>query len=182
VPLHGYLILVSGWILWLVPFIRLKRSGQEPVERDRRARWGISLQAVAYALLWMNPWVTRDPGALRFSFAAVFFALGGLLSWTSVGSLGKQWRIEAGLNDDHELVRKGAYKIVRHPIYASMFAMFLGTACVVALVRFFFIALVFFVAGVEIRIRIEDRLLADRFGRDFEDYRSHVSAWLPGIR
>ena len=149
---------------------------------DRRARWGIILQAVAYALQWMNPWVTRDPGPFRFALAAVFFIIGSLLSWTSVQTLGKQWRIEAGLNADHELVRAGAYRTVRHPIYASMLAMFLATASVVSRWPLFVIGLILFVIGLEIRVRIEDRLLAARFSSEFEDYRSAVAAYLPGIR
>jgi protein-S-isoprenylcysteine O-methyltransferase Ste14 len=37
-----------------------------------------------------------------------------------VSHLGKEWRIQAGLYADHELVRTGPYRFVRHPIYASM--------------------------------------------------------------
>src|SRR5947207_3171062 len=49
------------------------------------------------------------------------------LSWTSARALGRQWRIDAGLNPDHQLVRSGGYGVVRHPIYTSMFCMLLGT-------------------------------------------------------
>jgi protein-S-isoprenylcysteine O-methyltransferase Ste14 len=181
-PRHGFLILAAGWLFWLAPFLRLKRSGQKPVEKDRRARWGVLLQAVSYAVVWANPWVTRDPGPLRFSFATLFFLIGCLLSWTSVLTLGKQWRIEAGLNADHELVRSGAYATVRHPIYASMLAMFLATSLVVALWVPFVIGLVCFIVGIEIRVRVEDQLLSARFGRDFDAYRAQVAAYLPGIR
>ena len=55
-----------------------------------------------------------------------------------------------------------------------MLAMFLGTACVVALPPFFLSASCFFVTGTEIRIRIEDRLLAARFGREFTAWRISI--------
>ena len=44
---------------------------------------------------------------------------------TGVGALGRQWRIDAGLNSDHELVQSGPYRIVRHPIYTSMLCLLL---------------------------------------------------------
>jgi len=182
VPLYGFLILLAGWIFWLLPFLRAKRSREPAVQQDRRARWGIALQAVAYALVWMNPWVLRDPGPVRIVLAMMFFSVAGLLSWSSVQSLGKQWRIEAGLNENHELVRSGAYRVVRHPIYASMLAMFLGTGLMVGIWPLFAVGLLLFVIGIEIRIGIEDQLLATRFGREFTDYRDRVSAYLPGIR
>jgi len=39
-----------------------------------------------------------------------------------------------------------------------------------------------FVMGTEIRVRPEDRLLADRFQQRFEAYRQHVPAYIPFIR
>ena len=52
-----------------------------------------------------------------------------------------------------------------------MLAMFLATGSVVALPLFFAIGLVLFIVGIEIRIRVEDQLLAGRFGTEFTDYR-----------
>jgi protein-S-isoprenylcysteine O-methyltransferase Ste14 len=43
-------------------------------------------------------------------------------------------------------------------------------------------ALLFFLAGTEIRIRAEDRLLSERFQDTFLQYRSRVRAYVPFIR
>jgi protein-S-isoprenylcysteine O-methyltransferase Ste14 len=43
------------------------------------------------------------------------------------------------------------------------------------------LALVFFMAGTEFRVRIEDALLASRFGSAFEDYRRRVAAYIPFV-
>jgi protein-S-isoprenylcysteine O-methyltransferase Ste14 len=37
-------------------------------------------------------------------------------------------------------------------------------------------------AGTEIRVRSEDRLLASRFGEEFQAYRKTVKAYIPFIR
>jgi protein-S-isoprenylcysteine O-methyltransferase Ste14 len=55
------------------------------------------------------------------------FLLAGLLSWTGARALSRQWRIDAGLSADHELITSGPYRFVRHPIYTSILCTLLGT-------------------------------------------------------
>jgi protein-S-isoprenylcysteine O-methyltransferase Ste14 len=43
-------------------------------------------------------------------------------------------------------------------------------------------AVLIFLAGTEIRVRIEDKLLADGFGDQFRQYRKRVSAYVPFVR
>ena len=104
------------------------------------------------------------------------------LGWRSVVHLGKQWRIQAGLYSDHELVRTGQYKVVRHPIYVALLGMLIGTGLVVSWWPIVILAGALFIAGMEIRIHAEDALLADRFGEAFEKYRSTVAAYIPFLR
>ena len=96
--------------------------------------------------------------------------------------LGRQWRIDAGLNADHELVRSGPYRLMRHPIYASMFAMLLGTGFLVTRLPILAGAVVVFAIGTEIRVRVEDSLLASRFGSEFRNYQQSVAAYIPMVR
>ena len=46
----------------------------------------------------------------------------------------------------------------------------------------FAVGLVVFLVGTEIRVRAEDRLLAERFQDAFAEYRSRVKAYVPFIR
>jgi len=115
--------------------------------------------------------------------APVAFGLGG--SWlasSGVRHLGKQWQVQAAINDDHQLVTSGPYQIVRHPIYASMFAMNITTALLLGRLPWWPIGIVLCLAGIEIRIQVEDGLLRDRFGPRFEAWKRKVPAYLPLIR
>jgi protein-S-isoprenylcysteine O-methyltransferase Ste14 len=180
-PAYIFGILAAGWLAWMIPFFLARRGGRAQTV-DRRARWGIFIQGIGFAILWMNSYWNRTPSILRTLPAVCLLILGGVLSWTSAMTLGRQWRFDAGLNADHELVRSGAYRFVRHPIYASMLCMLLGTGLLVAPALVLLVSLVLFFIGVEIRIRIEDALLASRFGEDFREYQRRVPAYLPFIR
>jgi len=102
--------------------------------------------------------------------------LASVWSWTGVRALGRHLRFDAALSEDHQLVRSGAYRWLRHPIYASMFCILLGTGFLFTPVPLLIAAVVVFAAGTEIRVRIEDSLLATRFGEQFRDYQRTVSS------
>ena len=76
-------------------------------------------------------------------------------------------------------MQSGPYALVRNPIYTSMLLVLCATGIIVALWQFFLLALLLFVAGTEIRVRIEEKLLASRFGEQFQAYRRSVPAYLP---
>ena len=181
-------VLVGGWLAWLTPFVvaAINRNGQRtrsaPQQLDRRARWGIVLQGMGFALLWHGPFWTDAVPPLRILLSMFFFSLAGFLSWTSARTLGRQWRLDAGLNADHELVRSGPYRIVRHPIYLSMFAVMLGAGLLISPAAWLAAALVLEIIGTEIRVRVEDALLASRFGDKFTEYQRRVPAYIPLLR
>jgi protein-S-isoprenylcysteine O-methyltransferase Ste14 len=181
-PAYAYAILIAGWLLWLTPFALIERSNKPAKRIDRRARWGVVIVAVAYAILWLGRFWERSPRLWQMVLAIVFFVLGGLLSWTGSRALGRQWRIDAGLSSDHELITAGPYRFVRHPIYTSMLCVLLATGFVVTPLPLFVLAIVVCPIGTEIRVRIEDRLLASQFGDRFQEYQRAVPAYIPFVK
>lgn len=181
-PAYAFAILLTGWVLWAAPFFLIKRCRTTAAKIDRSARWGIVLQAIAYALVWQGHFWTRTPNWWRIALNVIFASFAAILSWTSTRALGRQWRIDAGLNVDHELVRSGPYRIARHPIYTSMLCLLLATGFLTATMPMLLVAMLVFIVGLETRTRVEDRLLSSRFGEDFQAYRRAVSAYIPFVR
>lgn len=177
-----YILLAAAWISWMIPFAILKRNRERAAKVDRRARWGIVLQSVSYYFCWASPFWAHPAGPWRVSIGALLFLPGIWLSWTAVRTLGRQWRLDAGLNADHELVRAGPYRIIRHPIYASMLCMLLGTGMLLTPLPLLGVALLIYLIGTEIRVRVEDSLLESRFGAEFRTYRDEVAAYVPFVR
>jgi protein-S-isoprenylcysteine O-methyltransferase Ste14 len=166
----------------MTPFILAKRSPQPAQKLDRRARWGILLVAISYSIVLQGRFWERSLPFWRLSVSVLFLVLAGILSWSGTRFLGRQWRVDAGLNADHELVMTGPYRVVRHPIYASMLCLLCGTAFMIAPLLLFLIALLIFICGTEIRVRVEDNLLASRFGEQFRSYQRSVPAYIPFVR
>ncbi|PYV41119.1 MAG: hypothetical protein DMG06_18165 [Acidobacteria bacterium] len=181
-PAYAYIILVAGWLTWLTPFFLIKQKAERPAKLDRRARWGLLLQGIAYSLLWQNKFWARPVEDWRTAVSIFFLALASLFSWTGARALGRQWRIDAGLNADHELVRSGVYSLVRHPIYASMLCILFGTGFMITPLPTLLLSTLLLLAGTEIRVRIEETLLAARFGDEFRDYQRTVSAYIPFLK
>ena len=176
-------LLAAGFVSWVLPFFLPGAQPPKGGTLDRRARWGIALEAAAFAIVFQPYFWSEHPApAWRVVAGAAFLALAALLSWTGRRALGRQWRVDAGLNADHELVRSGPYRFVRHPIYASLLALILGDGLMLSAWWALWVALVIFIAGTEIRVRIEDNLLASRFGEPFRQYQRTVSAYVPLVR
>ena len=169
------------WALALYPFLfRPKQQKARESVIEPKARWGIALPIVAFVLVSIILFKPKPEGVLVA--AIVVMPLSVWLGWRAVMQLGKQWRIQAGLYSDHELVRTGPYGVVRHPIYVALLGMLIGTGLVVSWWPIVVLAGSLFVAGMEIRIHAEDALLADRFGEAYEKYRATVAAYIPFLR
>lgn len=117
--------------------------------------------------------------AWQVAVSVVLFVLASALSWSSARALSGQLRVDAALGAEHRLVRSGPYALVRNPIYTSMLLLFCAFAVMVAPWKLFFMAVVIFLVGTEIRVRTEERLLALRFGEEFYEYKRSVAAYVP---
>jgi protein-S-isoprenylcysteine O-methyltransferase Ste14 len=176
--------LVAMWLLWLYPFMRKRFSGQKRQASviAHSADWGLLLESAGIACAWIWLPHTPVPGLARIVASMALAPVGTVFGWLAVRHLGKQLRILAGLYPDHELIRTGPYAIVRHPVYASLFLMMLATGLLLARWPMLLLGTALYIAGTEIRIRVEEGLLRARFGEEFEAYRRMVPAYLPFLR
>ena len=180
--MHPWAIALAGAVLWVVPFALVRARQKAPVTLDRGARWGVLLEGAGYTTLWQGSFWTRPAMPWQTAVAIASFAAACALSWTAVPALGRYHRLDAALQSDHELIRSGPYRFVRHPIYTSMLCVLLGTGTLISPWYLLVPGLVLFLIGTEIRMGIEDRLLASRFGGGFEQYRRAVPRLIPFLK
>jgi protein-S-isoprenylcysteine O-methyltransferase Ste14 len=173
------------WIVWTLQFVVFRaKQRSTPVKTAPNSRWGIILQVLGYWAIFLPARISliQPVGTWRFVTGTAFGLVGIWLASTGVRHLGKQWRMVAALNHDHQLVTSGPYRVVRHPIYTSMLAMFIMSALFLGRLPWWPIGMALFLAGIEIRIHEEDRLLRDRFGSLFEEWKREVPSYLPVVR
>ncbi len=80
------------------------------------------------------------------------------------------------------MVQTGPYRIVRHPIYASMLCLMISACFSCGEWPRWPVALALFIVGLKIRIRAEDNLLSGRFGARFAQWRRQTPACIPFLR
>jgi len=157
---------------------KARRPPASAVVRDTRAMAGLLLQTAGFAIALL---FRRPPSGPVFALAAsiVLALVSVCCAWWSFAHLGKHLRLSAELVDDHQLIVTGPYRIVRHPIYFALAAIYAAAGLLLSEWPAFLAGLALVIAGTEIRVRIEDRLLESRFGARFHDYRRRTPAYIP---
>lgn len=117
-------------LVWGVAYFNTKRTEvRQP--RGSLAAYGLLLM-VSFALLAgaLPLGETRLlPQQPELRGLTMVIAGAGLAIWSRL-VLARNWSGAITLKTDHELVERGPYRFVRHPIYAGLILMFLGTALV----------------------------------------------------
>ena len=107
--------------------------------------------------------------------------VGVAVSIWSIVTLGRHYDLVLEIHRGHELVRRGPFGYVRHPVYTGLGLHFLGaslaTGNLLLLGGTLFVTIPAFVA----RARAEERLLRERFGAEYERYSLAVPMLLPRL-
>ncbi|HPF70313.1 MAG TPA: isoprenylcysteine carboxylmethyltransferase family protein, partial [Candidatus Krumholzibacteria bacterium] len=93
---------------------------------------------------------------LVYSVGLALAIAGAALAIASRSLLGRNWSATVELKRDHELITRGPYRFVRHPIYTGLLLLFLGNAVMVGDWRgLLAVAIVF--ASFWRKLRLEER-------------------------
>jgi protein-S-isoprenylcysteine O-methyltransferase Ste14 len=106
-------------------------------------------------------------------------ALGAwLMCWSLVYF--RSWRFRAQVDAGHELATGGPYAFVRHPIYAGMNLLALGTAVWIPTPLTWLAAALMFL-GSDLRGRAEEHVLTESFGEQYRTYCARTRRFIPGL-
>lgn len=93
-------------------------------------------------------------------------------------ALGRNWGNQVIIYQDHKLVTGGVYRIVRHPLYASLIWMFMGASLVFQDWASLLATAFVFVPAMYYRGRLEEKALIARFP-DYAEYRDRTGMFFP---
>ena len=142
---------------------------------------------VAYSLLfyqvtrvgWLGKRFVADTSAaavigVTLTTAGVAFAI-----WAR-WHLGANWSAIVSIREQHELIRTGPYRRVRHPIYTGMLLAMAGTALVLGELRGL-LAFAITLFAFYWKARKEEAWLTREFGESFEAHAKQTGMFLPKI-
>ena len=175
-----WLLLCAVW-LGSAPFVRrtLQRQSAE-LRIQQIVIFGIGLYLLfgspAYPEWFNQPLIAVTVPTALTGLALVSLGV-GFSCWARL-TLGENWSASPTIKQDHALVMRGPYRIVRHPIYTGILTMFLGTAIQFGLLRSF-LGVVLCAISFRIKLAVEEQLMLQQFGHQYVEYSAQVRRIVP---
>ena len=182
-------IIRGCWLAFVAIWVIAAVSTKPTVYRETRAQrlrywvWLVS----AYFLLLYGPRLPYPlnlrivPHVTPTALAAAALCLIGLAFavWARV-TLGRNWSGVVTLKEGHELIERGPYRFVRHPIYTGILTMFFATALALGHLAGFAATLLMF-ASFWIKLRDEEKLMLQQFPGQYAAYRQRTRRIIPFV-
>lgn len=180
------IVIASFGVFMVVAQITRSRNVSRRGASTRRAS-GIAHGAtyffwLPYLIVWLRPgpsivvpiaviWL-----GLALSAGGIAFAL-----W-AMRTLGEHYDLTLEIHGGHRIVREGPYAVVRHPIYTGLAIHSIGAMLATGNALFITGTLLVTFPVFVIRARVEERLLRDALGAEYERYAREVPMLVPGLR
>lgn len=107
-------------------------------------------------------------------------AIGLYLAIWARRHLGRNWSGEITIKVEHQLIRSGPYRWLRHPIYTGLLMMYAGMVVVTG-ERLAVVGLAMALIAYWRKIRLEEANMDVAFGADYAAYRRETWALVPGV-
>lgn len=144
---------------------------------------GVAMLVCVFMLFFAPSWIAFArlpiPDSLRWMGAGLGLLSVAFLGWT-LHTLGKNLTDTVATRKEHTLITGGPYRFVRHPFYvalillATSFTMLAANWLLLACGATTFVLLL-------IRAPIEERMLEERFGDAYREYRLRTGAVVPRL-
>jgi protein-S-isoprenylcysteine O-methyltransferase Ste14 len=179
-----YLWMALG-LIWLAGMLTTKRSVRTQPTGPRLLQAGLSV--LAFYLLFASKIESSWPRTRVFPDSQETAAAGLLLTFFGLAFavwarllLGSNWSSNVTLKQDHTLVRRGPYTLVRHPIYTGLLLATLGTALIIGEVRGL-VALGLLFLAFWLKSSMEERFMIEQFGSEYRLYMRQVKGLIPYV-
>ena len=101
--------------------------------------------------------------------------------WRSHADLGLNWSPSLEIREKHELITRGIYGVIRHPMYASQWLWVLAQPLLLQNWLAGFINLLVFIPFYLLRVQAEEQMMIDRFGEQYKTYMTKTGRVTPKL-
>jgi protein-S-isoprenylcysteine O-methyltransferase Ste14 len=151
---------------------------------DTKNRWiFLPFLIVGFLLGWLPAYTDRrdiwtiDGDTMRYLGLALF-VIGCILRLAPVFVLGRRFSGLVAIQEGHELVTGGLYRVIRHPSYLGLLVLLFGWALVFRSAIGVMVSLLLLPPLVA-RMNSEEALLESEFGSRYADYRRRTWRLVP---
>ena len=102
-----------------------------------------------------------------------------LVFWRAHADLGVNWSPSLEIREKHELVTRGIYSVIRHPMYASQWLWVIAQPLLLQNRIVGFLNLLVFIPFYFLRVKAEEQMMTETFGDQYRVYREKVGSVLP---
>jgi protein-S-isoprenylcysteine O-methyltransferase Ste14 len=178
----GYLWL-TWWLLWIALAFGSKKTQQREGLGTRLAYIFVAWLAMYIFLSarGLSSWLRTDVVPYRAWMGwlgIAITALGFALTFWARAVLGRNWSGNVTIKVDHELIRTGPYRCVRHPIYTGIIVALIGTAVARDQWRGVIAVILLWVSFTIKRLK-EEQFMRQTFGSQYVAYSKTTGAILP---
>jgi protein-S-isoprenylcysteine O-methyltransferase Ste14 len=113
--------------------------------------------------------------------AVVLLAIGLLIRWTAIYTLGKSFSANVAIHDTQTLNRSGVFRFARHPSYTGMVLIFIAMG--LSTHNWLGLAIIVLppIAALLYRIHVEELALTSAFGPSYTDYSRTTKRLIPFV-
>lgn len=180
-----YWVAVSAWLLGELAFMRRTAAG-DPEGRDRTTTL---LTLTVLAGLGLGVWAAYElpgltlPGPGWWPLVAGLGLMAVAIAFRiwAMRTLGRYFKYVVMVQEDHEVVQSGPYRLVRHPSYTGMIGGCFGMGLALGNWLSVVFAGGFALAGFTWRLLTEERELAEALGQPYREYMTRTKRLIPGI-
>jgi protein-S-isoprenylcysteine O-methyltransferase Ste14 len=109
----------------------------------------------------------------------ILAAISFKLRWAAIAALGRFWSLHVEIRDNHEFVRSGPFRFIRHPTYFSMILELVAFALICSAWWTLALIPIIFIPALILRLRLEEPALVSKFGDTYREYQRRVPMLVP---
>jgi protein-S-isoprenylcysteine O-methyltransferase Ste14 len=111
----------------------------------------------------------------------VLIAAAVFVFWRAHADLGLNWSPTLEIREKHELITRGIYSLIRHPMYASQILWSIAQVLLLQNWIAGFGSIVAFIPFYFLRVRAEEQLMLEQFGDQYRSYMQRVGGVFPKL-
>lgn len=101
--------------------------------------------------------------------------------WRAHADLGINWSPTLEIREKHELIKRGIYGVIRHPMYASQWLLAIAQPLLLQNWIAGFLNLLAFIPFYFLRVKAEEQMMLDSFGTEYQEYMETTGRVLPKL-